>query len=185
MTAGQVIGLSGYSPAARSVGAHLHYELRDAHGNLLDPAIVHGFGQAGPTGEGLGGRQVFAGRAGSYPKGTAAPPLAQPAQPANITTLKTRRADADASSSLFDPDLDQGRKALDQANRPREIKGKGEVTVKVAPTKNQMLANRFKHVPIKNMQVNEHAERGPSHDAPPSHPRPPKSGGPGTHPLAT
>lgn len=59
VTRGQVIGLSGFSPAARSSGAHLHVEYRDAGGRLIDPAARYG-----------GGRQTFAGISGSFPKGT-------------------------------------------------------------------------------------------------------------------
>jgi murein DD-endopeptidase MepM/ murein hydrolase activator NlpD len=69
---GQVIGLSGYSPAARSSGAHLHLEYRDKQGNLLDAAKVHGWGVSGRGGEGLAGKKVSS-AGGGQPQSTDSP----------------------------------------------------------------------------------------------------------------
>src|SRR5262249_42736660 len=75
---GQLIALSGYSPAARSAGAHLHLEYRDKQGNLLDAAKIHGWGATGRTGEGLAGTKVSAqgGTGSPYAPGTGVPGFA-------------------------------------------------------------------------------------------------------------
>ncbi len=68
--AGQVLALSGSSPAARASGPHLHVEYYDKNGRVIDPAARHGWGKTNPKGEGLRGRLTFAGLPGSYPAGT-------------------------------------------------------------------------------------------------------------------
>ena len=68
--AGDVIGGSGYSPAAKSAGNHLHVEYFDKDGKRIDPAVRHGWGKTDAKGEGLHGRVTFAGLPGSFPKGT-------------------------------------------------------------------------------------------------------------------
>lgn len=65
------------------------------------------------------------------------------------------------------PDVAAARKVIDAANRAREVKGKDEVTVKVAPTRNEILRHRFKHVPMQAMHGGEHAARGPEQVPPP------------------
>jgi murein DD-endopeptidase MepM/ murein hydrolase activator NlpD len=89
--AGQVIGLSGYSPAARSSGAHLHHELRDKQGNLIDPLEYYGWGSSSRGAESARGVKVFAGQSYGAQGQVAGPGVPTGATPTpNIQTLKTR-----------------------------------------------------------------------------------------------
>jgi TP901 family phage tail tape measure protein len=73
LTPGQPIGTSG---TAAGVG-HLHYEMRDPQGRLMDPIKAHEWAR------GKGGRTPVGGQASGAPAGPGAPPpaTAQPAPP--------------------------------------------------------------------------------------------------------
>ena len=86
VTAGQPIGLSGYSPAARSAGAHLHMELRDKNGALLDPLEYFGWGssKSGATPEAARGTKTVA----NVPFGAQTPVPTRVAGPSQVTTTQ-------------------------------------------------------------------------------------------------
>jgi hypothetical protein len=158
VTAGQLLGLSGYSPAARSSGAHLHYELRDKNGRLLDPLEYHGWGSSSRGYESARGTQVVAGQ--SFGGGTAQ---------ALISTTRQTGAVPYYGVSTGREILDEGRQQMDQAAARQffhhRVRGTGKIDVTVGETKGQQSteqAGPFKKIPWHRHQQMTPAEHGPS-----------------------
>jgi murein DD-endopeptidase MepM/ murein hydrolase activator NlpD len=110
--AGQVVGLAGASPGAKSAGVHLHVEYYDKNGKLVRPEDRHGWGKTNEKGEGLHGRVVFAGIRGSFPKGTTREAALKqsgttdnkPATaPTNVKTVAVKPSTAEVDPSLLAP----------------------------------------------------------------------------------
>ncbi|MEM1044206.1 MAG: M23 family metallopeptidase [Bacteroidota bacterium] len=93
---GVALGASGGRPGRDGVstGAHLHFEVRDADGRPLDPALVVRLPHARESGP------LWTGRASRASDAPSPPPPPVP----DATTADTARADADAAGSEL-PDL--------------------------------------------------------------------------------